>query len=232
MSSRRKFLLIFCFILLDMFLLIGFLVIRDATLLNNLKKEVSTLSELDITKDRYNSKIKSRGNYAIVEKAIKEYLDNYAVSLHDVSDIMNDEQLKTILSYDNYLKDGPEFIESLAYLSKTKEKFNKKIDKLINDLDEEIMKNYINKKISDPYYINLYKELMLGDSMVQNFNETRDVLNKLKISVNNVFDVSLEVLNFLIVNKESWKVEDGEIKFLTNDLYNYYNILINKLNIS
>ena len=222
MSSRRKFLLIFCFILLDMFLLIGFLVIRDATLLNNLKKEVSTLSELDITKDRYNSKIKSRGNYAIVEKAIKEYLDNYAVSLHDVSDIMNDEQLKTILSYDNYLKDGPEFIESLAYLSKTKEKFNKKIDKLINDLDEEIMKNYIN----------LYKELMLGDSMVQNFNETRDVLNKLKISVNNVFDVSLEVLNFLIVNKESWKVEDGEIKFLTNDLYNYYNILINKLNIS
>ena len=73
---------------------------------------------------------------------------------------------------------------------------------------------------------------MLGDSMVQNFNETRDVLNKLKISVNNVFDVSLEVLNFLIVNKESWKVEDGEIKFLTNDLYNYYNILINKLNIS
>ena len=232
MSSRRKFLLIFCFILLDMFLLIGFLVIRDATLLNNLKKEVSTLYELDITKDRYNSKIKSRGNYAIVENAIKEYLDNYAVSLHDVSDIMNDEQLKTILSYDNYLKDGPEFIESLAYLSKTKEKFNKKIDKLINDLDEEIMKNYINKKISDPYYINLYKELMLGDSMVQNFNETRDVLNKLKISVNNVFDVSLEVLNFLIVNKESWKVEDGEIKFLTNDLYNYYNILINKLNIS
>lgn len=229
MSIRRKFLLIFCFIVLDMFLLVGFLVIRDATLLNDLEKEVYELSKLDITKDRFNRSIKSRGNYAIVEKAIKEYLDNYATSLQEISDIVNSQELKTILSYDNYLKDGPEFKKSLSYLKNTKEEFNQKLDRLITNLDEDKITNYINKKITDPYYVNLYKDLMLGKEMTQGFNETEKTLNKLKISINNVLDVSLEVLSFLVTNKDSWELENGEIKFMTNDLYTYYNTLIGKI---
>ncbi len=212
-----------------MFLLIGFLVIRDATLLNDLKKEINELSKLDITKDRFNRKIKSRGNYAVVEKAIKEYLDNYAVSLQEISRIINDKKLLTILSYDNYLKDGPEFKKSLAYIDETSIKFNEKIDNLIEDLDEEVIKNYINKKIKEPYFVDLYKELMLGKEMTDGFNDTKETLKKLKKSINNVFNVSKEVLNFLTINKDSWEIEDGEIKFLTTDLCNHYNSLVAKI---
>ena len=229
MSSRRKFLLVFCFIVLDMFLVIGFLVIMDATMLNDLRNEVNALSKLDITKDRYNRRIKSRGNYAIVEKAIKEYLDEYALGLQEVFAIMNDEQLTKLLSYDNYIEDGPEFKKSLTYLNVTREDFNEKIDKLIDDLDEENISNHINSKISDPYYVNLYKELMFDDTMKEEFSDTKNLLEKTKKSVNNIFDVSTEVLNFLILNNGSWTVEDGEIKFLTADLYNYYTTLIGKL---
>lgn len=229
MSSRRKFFLIFCFILLDMFLLIGFLVIRDATFLNDLKNEVKELSKLDITKDRYNREIKSRGSYAIVESAIKEYLDNYAVSLQEISKIMNDEKFTKILSYDNYKNDGSNFYESLNYLATTKKNFNKKINELIDNLNEDKVNDYINDKIIDPYYINLYKELMSTESMVNDFKKTKEVLEKIKISVNNTIDVSVEVLNFLKINKDSWNLEDGEIKFLTVDLYNYYNNLISKI---
>lgn len=231
MSSRRKFFLVFCFILLDMFLVIGFLVIMDATILNDLKNEVNELSKLDITKDRYNRRIKSRGNYAVVEKAIKEYLDEYALSLQEVFAIMNDEQLTKMLSYDNYMEDGPEFKESLNYLSITKEDFNEKIDKLIDDLEEDNISNYINSKIADPYYISLYRELMFDDAMKEEFADTRSLLKRTKKSVNNIFDVSTEVLNFLILNNGTWTVEDGEIKFLTVDLYNYYNSLIGKVNV-
>lgn len=229
MSSRKKFLLIFCFILLDMFLLIGFLVIRDATFLNTLRKEVNGLTKLDITKDRYNTDIKSRGNYAIVEKAIKEYLDNYALNLQEALSVIKDPELTKTLSYENYSKDGPDFKNSFSYLSKAKKEFNEKIDVLIENLEEDKIASFINDKISDPYYIDLYKELMLDEDMVKDFNETRTLLEKTRARVNNVFDVSNEVLVFLSTHKKQWKVEDGEIKFLTNDLYNYYTTLVGKL---
>jgi len=145
-----------------MFLLIGFLVIRDATYLNDLKKEVNELSKLDITKDRYNREIKSSGDYAIVEKTIKDYLDDYAVNLQDVLQVIQDPKLTKILSYENYSTDGAlEFKESLEYISTTKESFNKKIDELSSKLEEDSISNYINDKTNDPYYVNLYLELML-----------------------------------------------------------------------
>jgi len=214
-----------------MFLLIGFLVIRDATYLNDLKKEVNELSKLDITKDRYNREIKSSGDYAIVEKTIKDYLDDYAVNLQDVLQVIQDPKLTKILSYENYSTDGAlEFKESLEYISTTKESFNKKIDELSSKLEEDSISNYINDKTNDPYYVNLYLELMLEDNMINDFEETKSLLEKNKIKVNNVFDVSTEVLNFLNTNKGFWKTEDGEIKFLTQELYDQYNSLIAKIN--
>ena len=56
--TRKKFFLIFCFLIIDIILIVGFLVIRDATSFNELKKEVYSLSKLDLTKDRYNRRIK------------------------------------------------------------------------------------------------------------------------------------------------------------------------------
>ena len=46
MSSRKKFLLVFGFIVLNMFMLVSFLVIRDATMENELKNEMEYLSKL------------------------------------------------------------------------------------------------------------------------------------------------------------------------------------------
>lgn len=229
MSSRKKFFLVFCFIILDMFLLIGYLVIRDATMRNDLRKEIHELSKLDITRDRYNRKLKTKGDYATVEKAIKEYLDDYAVSLQEVLKVIDDKELTTILSSDNYTKDGPEFTNSLKYLNTTKDQFNEDINTLILNLEEDNIKNYINDKTNDPYYRNLYIELMLDEDMKGNFSETKRLLENTKKDVNNIFSVSTEVLNFLSLNKGNWQVEEGQIKFQTQDLYNQYNTLISKL---
>ena len=229
MSNKKKFFLVFVFILLDMFLLIGYLVIRDATMLNDLKKEVNSLSKLDITKDRYNKSIKTRGNYGIVEKSIKSYLDDYAVLLQDELSIMNDKKLTKILSFENYKEDGPEFNESLKYLKDTKKDFNDNMDILLNNLDEDYVKNYINDKIDDPYYRDLYVELMLTDERKNSFKETKELLDSTKIKVNNILDTSTEVLTFLKNNKDSWILEDNEIKFKTSEQYNQYNNLISKI---
>lgn len=229
MSSRKKFLLVFGFIVLNMFMLVSFLVIRDATMENELKNEVEYLSKLDITKDRYNKKTVTRGKYAVVEKSIKKYLDDYHLELQEVLKLINDKELTTILSYDNYSTDGPEFTKSLEYLNTSKETFNKKVDDLINKFDDEEIKNNIYKSTKEEYYVNLYDNLMLSSNMRSNYNSTIELLKSTKSRMNNVYDTSIEVLNFLVLYKDDWVVEDGEIKFKTQDLYNYYNELISKV---
>ncbi len=229
MNSRKKFLLVFGFIVLNMFMLVSFLVIRDATMENELKNEMEYLSKLDITKDRYNKKTVTRGKYAVVEKSIKKYLDDYHLELQEVLKLINDKELTTILSYDNYSTDGPEFTKSLEYLKTSKETFNKKVDDLINKFGDEEIKNNIYKSTKEEYYVNLYDKLMLSSNMRSNYNSTIELLKSTKSRMNNVYDTSIEVLNFLVLYKDDWVVEDGEIKFKTQDLYNYYNELISKV---
>lgn len=229
MSSRKMFLLVFGFIVLNMFMLVSFLVIRDATMENELKNEMEYLSKLDITKDRYNKKTVTRGKYAVVEKSIKKYFDDYHLELQEVLKLINEKELTTILSYDNYSTDGPEFTKSLEYLKTSKETFNKKVDDLINKFGDEEIKNNIYKSTKEEYYVNLYDNLMLSSNMRSNYNSTIELLKSTKSRMNNVYDTSIEVLNFLVLYKDDWVVEDGEIKFKTQDLYNYYNELISKV---
>lgn len=227
--KNKKFFIIFCFILIDVFLVVGFLVIRDSISFNELKREVIALSKLDITKDRYNRKIKSHGDYATVEKAIKEYMDGYAVDIQYLSKMMNDERLSTILSYSNYEKDGPEFKESLDYLEKSKKEYNEKIDKLIANLDEENIDNYIYTRINDEYYVSLYHELIFETPMIDNLKNTKTLLEESREKMNLIYDTCIETLNYLCLYNDKWKLEDGEIKFQTEDMYNYYMSLISKV---
>lgn len=229
MTTKKKVFLAIGLIFLDIILVVAFFTIRDAVMFNNLQKEVSALNKLDVTKDRYNRKLVTKGNYAIVESAIKEYLDNYAKLLQDTLSVVNDKKLVSILSYENYEKDGPDFVKSFEYLKQSKESFNSNIDILLSDLEEDNIKNYINDKTDDEYFINLYRDLMFNDDMIDSFSETKNLLTHSKAQMNNIYDTSIEVLNLLVNNKENWKLEDGEIKFLEEDIYNQYITLISKL---
>ena len=228
MSNRRKFFIIFLFIILDVFLLIGFLVIRDKTLENTLKNEINSLRDLDITKDRYNTKIKTRGNYAIVERAIKTYLDDYAVNLQKVLGILNDDEFTSLLLAENY-SDDLEFKDEFLFIEKTRESFNNKINELIEDCDKDNIKDYIYTKLVDPYYIALYEKLMLDDNVSREMIESKELLEKTKDRVNLILDTAEEIFSFLKKHKEEWVVEDGEVKFKTQALLNEYNGYLEKV---
>ena len=147
MSNKKKFFFIFLFILIDAFLLVGYLVIRDKVALADLKAEMKVLEKLDVTTDRFNKKMKTTGDYAKVEKTIKGYLDNYATDVQDIVSLMKDSKLTKILSYDNYEKDAYEFTESFKYLDEEKKSLNEKIDSLQKRSKKENIEKYIDKKI-------------------------------------------------------------------------------------
>ena len=223
MSNRKKVVLIILCILINTFLILGFLYVRNVTMLNELKKEAKVLSGLDITKDRYNRRVRTRGNYGLVEKTAKNYLDDYAISLQSLLNVMTDPKLTKLFSYDNYMSDGPEFKNSLLYLQSAKEEFNSQIDSLLNKSEEEVIREYGKERISDSYFFGLYLDIIFNDSMKTQFFETKSILEQTKVKTNDVFDISEELLNFLIINKDLWKLEEGEIRFQTEALYNQYN---------
>ena len=229
MNSKKKFFIVFLFILLDSFLLVGYLFIRDKTNLTNLNKEINEINKLDITKDNFNRRIKTSGDYALVERTIKNYLNDYSKGVQEVKSTMNDTRLTKILSFDNYTTDGFEFVESFKYLNTEKESFNKDIDNLIEKSNKKSIEKYIDKKIKDKYYNRLCTELMVTEERIESLEETKKTLEEIKSKVNSIIDTSTDVLNLLKDNKDDCVLEDGQIKFKSKAVYDRYNELINKI---
>ena len=76
-------------------------------------------------------------------EAIKTYLDNYAVSLQSILDVISSDEYNNLLSVDNYKNDGPSFVISINYIENTKRSFNENIDMLILNSDKDNISNYI-----------------------------------------------------------------------------------------
>ncbi|MBR2678214.1 MAG: hypothetical protein IKE63_02235 [Bacilli bacterium] len=230
MKHKTKVILTTIFVIFDIVLLGSIIIIRDATMRNNLYKEANLLAKQDFTQDRYNTKLKTSGRYGKIENTMKSYLDDYAVTLQGIAKDIHNDSLTQVLSYKNYETDGPEFKKSITYLSNSKKEFNKKVDKLISNSKENSIINYDKSKLSSTRNLDIYKDLMLDDKMMANFEDTQTTLNETKVRMNNIYDTSSSILEFLAKNKDNWKLENGEIKFKTQALYDEYNNMINKLN--
>ena len=132
---------------------------------NILNKEFKILTKKDFEKDNYDTPIVTIGNYEEVEKSIKLYLTDYSNKYKTVSKLINDDKIKTILSAENYLNDGPSFVNSKKYVDNYKEKFNNEINDLMTLNSKKKINSYINDKHLNIYYKNLYKKLMYSPNM-------------------------------------------------------------------
>ena len=208
---------------------IGYIVMGDLKQEEILRNEIKIISEKDVTKDRYNIPIKTKDDYAVVEKAIKEYLDEYAVTLQNVMKIIEDEAIVNMLTADNYQKDGPDFKTSKEFLTTTKKSLSEGLTKLSDMTStERIMKKIEDKKL-DPYYNDLYKELMLNGVAEKDFQTAQQYLKTAGDQMNNLLDVEEKVIDLLVVNKGKWKIENGKIVFQETATLNKYNELVQKI---
>lgn len=228
MNKQRKLLIFSCFILIDALLIGCIFLLGDVTFSNVLKNEVSALAELDFTKDNFDTEVKSKGSYAVVEEAIKEYLDNYSVDVQHIVGANYDKTLNDLVLVENIVTDGPLFEDSFAYIESYRENFNDDVDELLSSSTSEDFINYINKYTNDSEDILLYKELIEENNFINEIEETKKVLELKRIDINSHFDAIVGVLEFLSLNKDYYYIENDEIKFTTVELYAEYVRLMNK----
>lgn len=232
---NKKVIISICVIIALIIGFVSYFVVKD------IKQESKLLTEASIVVDaidfdnlneevinKHLKKIVTHGDYAVVEKAFKDYINDYLYDFNVVKivNVLNDERIVSLLSVENYKNDGKEFIESKAYLDETVSFLKTSKEKYSEYISDEKVLSYINDKGLDSYYIDLYKNELIGDIKNQDegdsFNESLD-------SVINILDIYKQVLDLLSTNKNSWNIENDQIVFNSQNVLNIYTNLLNKI---
>ena len=230
---KKKVLIVLLIIIVIALVGVGYFVFTDMQQEEKLKTELSELNDLvnaeNIDMDAVNEKLERRittGDYEKVEDAYKSYLkDNFDNSIQ-ITNILNDEKITTLLTVENYESDGKDFIESKEYITNTRTTLEECKNKYTEFLTEEKAMSYINDKGLDSYYTDLYKNEFIGDMS----SATKDTIVQDSIDeVITILNTSSEVLNLLSANQSAWEIDGENISFNNESLSNQYDELVNSL---
>ena len=171
--------------------------------------------------------IKTTGDYGVLEKAMKEYLaDSFNASI-EVANVLNDEKITNALTSENYIEDGPDFVETKQYLADATEKLEQYKNEGLQLLSNEGAMSYIEGKNLDQYYIDLYKEMALSENA--DLDAEKQEIEASIDETLNILNIETQVINFLSENQENWEIQDENIVFSSEELNNQYNEYISQL---
>ena len=230
---KKKVLIAILIIIVIAIAVIGYFVFSDMMQEDKLKAELSELNQLvnaeDIDMDAINDRldrIVTNGDYAVVENAFKSYLkDNFENSI-EISNILNDEKITTLLTVENYESDGKDFTESKEYITNTRATLEDCKNKYTEFLTEDKAMSYINDKGLDSYYTDLYKDEFIGDMDLASLDTTvQDSIDE----VISMLNTSEKVLNLLSENQDDWQIQGENIVFNSDSLSNEYDELVNSI---
>lgn len=220
-------LLLLAIVVIIIGILYGGRVINKAKLDN----EINSLASKSIENDDFsNIEINTSGEYAVIEKCIKEFYSEYSGLKKDFMNKINDEKIQNMLGIENYKKDGPEFEESLAYIASAKEEFNRIAEEISNMLTKQSIMGRIESENLDSYYTNLYASYFLdGDNLIEDLQTSYQDVQDATVLMNNLYDNETKILNFLVINKNNWEILDDKLTFNSATLSAEYNTLKTQL---
>lgn len=175
-------------------------------------KVLSTEDDYTDLKVKLNQTV-TTGATADKEKKAKEYFSQ-VVNLVEGFMTIQDINLETILTFDNFIQDRPNFTNSLNLIDSTYEKTNNFIESYNELLDEDYIKQYID------------------DEDIINYIGPEKSKKVMKIIVDPMFvnlDKMRDIIVFLKDNNSNWYIEDDVIYFATDEQVAEYNRLLGEL---
>lgn len=233
MKKRTKILSVVGIIVLIMIAGILYLVALDEKQNELLTEELAQINSYAQSENINNEELQAilnrtvtTGDYAKIEVACKQYLTDLLDRQEKIKQILEDEELTKILSAENYQADGPEFVNTKQYITTTKTNLNQYMGELIQLLSKEKMVSYIEKQNIDASDIEIYEQ-DLAEQI--NEEELKDELQSSVGEITKILDIAEKVIDFLVENKQNWKVEGENIIFENVTLSDQYNTLIAEL---
>ena len=229
MSGRKTKGLIITSFILVISLLAGYFVVNSTIEKKLFKQEINKLKKKDIVKYRFNDKVKTSGSYGVVEKKMKNYLDDCSLNYRNIMNIEKDKKFLSILSADNYIKDKPNFDNSLKYLNKLKDKYDTNTKELLKCSDKKNIKSNIVSANINGYYESIYKKEMLDNKLLSKIKDSIDESKESREKVGSKLDNTIKVIKLLKDNKNKWTMNKKAILFKDNKLYLEYDKLVNNI---
>ena len=233
MGKKKIVFIVIGIIILVLLGIFGYMVVDEMNQTNKLIVEVDEISQMfnqtSIDYDAIEQKLTtnvSKGDYLVVEKAVKQYLSDGLTSMKELQEIVDDDRITTLLTIENYSEDGPDFVNTKEYIQNTRTTLENLKNQFISYTTQEKMDEYISDKGLDEYYIELYNELMGGDKIMQ--SDIEELESSLDSIINMLNNTEI-VIDFLIENKDSWQVQGENIMFFSNELVNEYNELTSNI---
>lgn len=233
MGKKKIVFIVIGIIILVLLGIFGYMVADEMNQTNKLIIEVDEVSQMfnqtsldyEAIEQKLSTNV-SKGDYLVVEKAVKQYLSDALASMKELQSVVDDDRITTLLTIDNYAEDGPDFVNTKEYIQNTRTTLENLKNEFISYTTQEKMDEYISDKGLDEYYIELYNELMGGDKIMQaDIEELESSLD----SIINMLSNTEVVIDFLIENKDSWQLQGENIVFFSNDLVNEYNELTSNI---
>lgn len=187
---------------------------------NELEAEDKLIAMRDyiLETDDIDMSIESKGEYAKIEKIMKEYHQTYLEYYQEVeeNDYIAIYNMITSDFLTNHVNDLPKLLNGLdTYL----EKVNHGIDGMIQLLDEEEIELLFIEADIDYYYLDFYKELMILDSDEETLSGWLDYKQENEEKMKYV----KEMIRILVTYPEEWYVEDDTLYFIDDKLLEQYN---------
>ena len=188
---------------------------------NKLTKESVKIVSMDINSESVDMSLKLSGKYGLIEKTIKDYINEYVTDVQRLSGLGADDKLAQILGTENMLKDAPDFKESRAYLDQLRTETDELTEKLIKmgtreSVDKAFSDTGLNSFLRRVYNNQMYKTISLD------FFYPAEELRKASGQLESIYDEKEKVLDFLTDNKDRWHFDNNMIEFENEDLLNEY----------
>lgn len=195
-----------------------------------LTDETNKILQSDIATENIDLNIKTNKNYAVVEKAVKEYvseLKNIYVEMVELNTGINPNNIFTAQNMSN--KDLSEIDD---IIKDYKDKSQNAIEDLEELLTEEKIAENINKREFSnrkDYYIDLYNTIMTSDSMKEQYNAIEEKIKDEKSKLTDKINQINKIAEFLKKNSDAWEIKEDKIQFTNLNRMTEYYSLLNKL---
>lgn len=199
----------------------------DQKEIKKLTDESNKILQQNIAIDEIDMEIKTEKNYAIVEKAIKEYiqkLKDIYIKMNELKDQINPEE---IFSAENVEDKNLEEVDKI--IDEYKQKSKEYLEEYRNLIKEEKIEENINSKkftSKEKYYVDLYNSVMLGNAMKSQYENLEIEIENSKDQIYDKINILTNAKHYLENRKNHWSVKDGRIIFKNNNIMiGYYNII-------
>ena len=191
-----------------------------------LTSEANKILQGNLAEDNIDFKIRTEKNYAEVEESIKEYISNLKNIYEEMRQLVSGINPNSIFSAQNM----PE--KSLTEIEKIINEYKQKSQTLISEYENLITESKIKENINNAditsrneYYINLYNEVMLSETMKKQYAELEEEIKNEKANLYDKLNKIEKMRKFLEENEDSWTIEGDRIQFKNvNRMTEYYNL--------